>query len=482
MRTCSSTKCGGGIAGDNTYKSYINTCYNAGFIHTDKNNASLAGLGGGNGTVSNSYNVGTVCTSGDNSIVGGIVKNTWVSWDGHGNRSGSTVKSCYNMGKIYALGNNNSAGNITGSYEYYNANLLFERCYYLNDMICGNDYVCNDSNNEAITALDEAGFKALAADLNKNDYWWDDTPGAFKQGYCRPVINVIGSDNAHMAFNVATVDGYSTCIDLGLPTDNMFFTTDTTGLVLEACNVIKDKVAKRVMLLDGKDFALPAPIKAEKLTYTHRANTTQSSACLPFAINSEDIPDGIVPMVPLKVQPDGTVLLGKISEVEAGQPFILKMPECMPEWTVEKQDVEVIDRPTETLMLRGTFREHVTWTDECFLPTEEPFVYRRAQTEATLPAFRAFIMATGVADDTLQLIEDDLTAVKSITSPDVSIESERRRIVISNIEGMNVAVFSVTGKTVFSMLSCGESVTVPVSEEGVYVISINGQAIKIMVK
>lgn len=478
----SDTKSGGGIAGNNAYKSYISNSYNAGHIHTDKSSASLAGLGGGNGTVVQSYNVGTVCANGDNSTVGGIVKNTWVSFDSHGNRSGSTVENCYNMGKIYALGAQSYAGNITGTYEHYNASMLFKRCYYLNGMLQGNDYTSNDTGNTYITALDEAGFKTLADELNKKDSWWDESPSAFKQGYNRPVINVTGEDNAHMAFHVATIDGDSTYIDLGYPMDNMFFTTDTTGLVLEAYNVISNNEVKRSMLVDEKDFTIPAPIKAKSLTYTHKANTAQSCACLPFAISSEDIPDGIVPMIPVRVQSDATVLVNSLPEVQAGQPFIFKMPEGMTEWKIEKQNVEITDKPVETAMLQGAFRRHSEWTDDCYLPTDEAFVYRRAQTEDMLPAFRAFIKVAGITDETLLLTEDNVTAITTMKDSGISIASENRHITIGNVSGMSVSVISVTGNTIFSTHSCSDSVIVPVYENGVYIINVNGQTMKILVK
>lgn len=478
----SNTKTGGGIVGYNDYKSYISNSYNSGHIHTDKNSAALAGIGGGNGTVTKSYNVGTVSVSGDNSTVAGIVNNTWVSFDGHGNRSGSTVENCYNAGQVHALGANNKAGNITGSYEEYNTYMLFSRCYYLNGMLQGSDYTCNDMTNTYITAIDEAELKTLASNLNTKDYWWDDTPDAFVQGYSRPVINITGEENNHMAFHVATINGDSTYIDLGFPIDNMFFTTDSTGLVLNAFNVIRDNNVRHAMLVDGKDFNIPTTLKAQSITYTRRMIATHGTGCLPFALDSEDFPTGMILMTPQEVQSDATVPVSRKQEMKAGEPFIFQIPEGMTEWTVEKHDAEIVKEPTNGGVLCGIFSRQDRWTEDCYLPTDETLLYRQAQDKETLPAFRAFFKVPGITDGTLQLTENDITAITEAQTSNTYITATNHNIIIGNAMGKSVSILSVTGEVIFSTPACRENVSVPVYKDGIYIINIDGQSKKILIQ
>ena len=473
---------GGGIAGNNASRSHLSNCYNAGYIHTSNTSATIGGLGGGNGSVTNSYNTGTVCADGDNSTAGGLVYNTWQSFDSHGNRSGSRVENSYNAGSVCATGTGCALGNIAGSYNYSDASGLFRNCYYLEDMLHGEGYTCDDTKNTYLTAIGPDALKNLTPELNVKD-WWDETPDAFVQGYGRPVFNVTGADNAHMAFRVATLGGDSVYVDLGAPVDNMFFTSPDTGMVLDAYNVINNDTVRRAMLVDGHNLTIDKPVEARTLTYIRNlANTVQGAACLPFILNSDDLPAGMTVIQPLRMQDNGSMLINKVEHLQAGEPFLFYVSEGIEEWSVTKQNVKILPEPADTSLLRGTFCGFGEWTSGCYLPSDERSVYRPAQMGEVIPAFRAYIKADESSYDTIILTENEISAVPEMRAPAVSVTASGRNIVVKNAGGKAVGVFSAAGTCIFSpAISKGDTV-IPVNEGGVYIVTADGLASKVLVK
>ncbi len=476
------TRHGGGIAGNNKYKSYIQSCYNAGYIHTEKDQTSVGGIGCGNGTVVNSYNAGVVETSGKNCTAGGITYNVWVSFDSHGNRSGSTAENCYNMGLLRTRSADSRVGNIAGTYNSDDASLLFKNCYYLKEAIQSDSCILSDRENSNLTAIEKDGFRTLAQHLNVDEYWWDETPDAFVQGYYRPVLNGTSANDAPLYYAVTTLDGDTALIDMGIPTDNTFFTTDTTGMAPGAYNVLVHDTVQRVFLCDSCDFSVPSSFKALNLYYTRQLTARPETVCLPFSVESCDFPPGSLLLSPRETTGNDGIRADTLNSIEAGVPFLLLMPDSVTEWQVRKEQTEVGAHPIDGCLLKGTFQTCKTWESGDYISTEEAGRYRKAQVTDSITAFRAYLHLPDAIADTLYLTnEQDTETQIGVVHSEPTVSSERHKILIENVQGQAVTVYSSEGMMLYSLRPKNGQTIVPINKSGIYLVTVGRHCYKIII-
>lgn len=461
----------GGIAGNGNQKMYVSSCYNDGLVHSGREDAIVAGISAGSGTVADSYNTGLIEAEGTGSTVAGIAYNTWVSFDSHGNRSGSTVENCYNMGMLHAAGAGCRVGNISGSYNLSDAGMIFKNCYYLRDAIEGDGYTTDDDRCSRFTAVEVDGFKTLADRLNVREWEWDEY--AFVQGYYRPVL--AGS----MHYKVSAQEGAPALLDLGRPTDNTVFLADTAGMVLEACNVLYNDTVRRAVLVDGMDFHAPSPFVAGTLEYSYRKERTPELMCLPFAVDRADAPEGSLLMRPRGIECSGRVLLDTVATVGAGVPFALLLPEDAAEWRLEKACVGVSPAIVEDGYMAGTFACRRELGDCDYVPTDIDGQYRKAVASDSLKAFRSCLHAAGVSSGTLTL--DGATGLR-VAKPACRLSVCGRHVTVEGQSGTPVSVRSLEGFTESEGHVTNGSLTMAVGRAGVYFITVGTRTYKVFLK
>lgn len=474
----------GGIVGNGNQKGSVIRCYNAGYIHTSNTRTIVAGLCAGSCSITNSYNVGTIQADADNCTLGGLAYNVWVSWDSHGNRSGCTVTNSYNMGRLLVKGRDCRVGNIVGYYEEYNVSYLLKNCYYLADAVEGEDYLTFDTQNDYQKPLDADGFKTLAQDINVKEYLWDETPDAFSQGYYRPVLNGDSDSDTLMHYTVSTLHGESVLVDLGEPADNTFFTVaEPTDMMLDIYNFLYDNTARRVMIVDEKDFEINEGFTAQNLTYTRKLSDGWFPACLPFGVDAGDLPDGCRLLSPLEIKNDGNVLCSDVEAVGAGCPFLLLVNGGVAELAINKQNVAVIAKPATASPLCGTFKAFSEWMPGCYINANGAEVFSPVQQEDVLLAFRAYIMAGGNAVEKLTLVDKDdpHTAVKNV-SASASVMSGNRCIYVYSPSATGIRVYNASGKQVYCNEAPEAYTTIPVNMGGIFIVNVNGESTKTFVE
>ena len=477
------TKRGGGIAGNNKYKSYIRSCYNAGHVHTDIGHASVGGIGGGNGSVADSYNVGVIEAAGNNSTVGGVTYNVWVSFDSHGNRSGSTVENSYNMGALRALGADCRVGNIAGLYNSSDAGMLFKNCYYLRGVIQGDSYILSDKEGCSPDAIGNDEFRTLAQRLNTRD-WFGEEQAPFLQGFYRPLLSGTTAAGNPLCFPVTTLDGDTAMIDLGIPADNTFFTTDTIGMVLDAYNVLVGDTVRRVYLNDTDYGAVPSlsSFKTSYLYYTRRPSVSPEPVCLPFPVDSSDLPAGSLILSPREISGNGAIYADTLSSVAAGVPFLLILPDSVAEWTVRKRQVDMVSRPAGGGLLRGTFATRGALESGDYVPAEAPGSYRKALPADSVAAFRAYLHSADAVAGMLYLTDvNDMETGIDKADTRFKVYPAGRGIVVENVEWQEVTVYSPEGVALYSSSQAGGRVFIPVPLKGIYLVAVGRRAYKISV-
>lgn len=465
---------GGGIVGYNTSQSVIRECYNAGYVHSELEGAYLGGIGGGSGSIYNCYNAGRVMASGNSSTVSGVAVSVWL-----GNGQWGTISNSYNMGSVQALGSNSKAGSIVAVTS--NTGRI-SNCYYLADRLSGDDFTNADNVYSQLTKLQESDFRTLAAYLNAGvDFPWDPVP--FVQGYFRPVLQCTRNLLQPHYFEVMTLQGDSTLIDLGMPSDNTLFTTTETGQVLDAYNVLANDTVQRAILIDEKDFVVDRPFSAKELYYTRRLTTPFSSVCLPFEVSQQDLPEGGQMVLPQQIQDGTMVQTAAIDYVQAGQPFMIQAVNNTI-WNLCKQDVSVVQEPLDGLhLLKGIFQMKKEWEPNCYLPLDETENYRRALSTDSLSAFRAYLQLAEASGDSLTIVTSiDLATNEAQTPGKPVAKAGNKCIRIDDAAGKTIRVYSFAGSLVSTTLSSRPRITVPVPRRGVYFVTVGGDGCLVMVE
>ena len=476
-------KRGGGIAGYNSSQASVRECYNAGTVQAEAESALLGGIGGGNGTVANCYNVGRIIAYGDNSVVGGVTVNVWVSYDSHGNRSGSTAENCFNMGEVLSKGSNGKVGNIAGSYDVSSASSLIKNCYYLVGMLRGNGFTDSDEGNTSLVPLGIDEFRSLASRLNANRDWWDESPLPFLQGYYRPVLQCTRNQLKPHYYTVTTMSGDSVQIDMGAPADNTVFVTDETGLVLDAFNVLSGGVVRRAMLVDGQDFSVDEPFRALSLSYRRDSIPAYGMATLPFAVDGSDLPLGSLLLTPVEVIGGTALRADTIGAVKAGQPFLFQSSADVTEWDILKSDVMVAPSVEAEGLLKGAFCMTRDLEDDCYLPVADEAVFRRAASSDVLPPFRAYLQIPGLTADFLSLVnQTDITTGIRVSERKCAVSAGHRNITVSGVQGAPVQVHTVSGVMLYSVGSVEDVVDIPVGRSGLYFVTVGTNTSRVLVK
>lgn len=446
----------GGIVGNNTSQSSIISSYNAGYVFSSLLGCFMGGIAGGSGSLRNCYNAGIVHAKANDISIGGLTYNLWVNWDSHGNRSGSTAKNCFNMGDIIVEAENCTVGNIAASYIFDDSSYIFSNCYYLQDAIYGQGKDCDlDARN--LTKADRQQFRTLAEQLNKTDYPWDPKP--FVQGYWRPLLVKDGSMEETQQpmnyFKVESKTGDSVLVDLGLPSENEFFITESTGPVLEAYNVCGGDRYRRIKLVDGLDFNLTESIMTDRLHYIRHLPYEYNSVCLPVNVNSEDLNELQMMLVPRTLESDSLVTEKK-SVVEAGIPFILKDSTKYGYLFIKRNNLQLNPcTPKEDGIFIGTFMNLSAIPDNHYVLSEEGCL-KRANKETGLSAFRAFASLDEATSEKIGIkvvnVQSSMGEVEKQSEPLIIVTGKTIRI--TGLSGKNlISVTDAHGHVVYNSLS-----------------------------
>ncbi|WP_295731233.1 hypothetical protein [uncultured Muribaculum sp.] len=472
----------GGIVGSNNSRSTIIASYNAGYVHSSTTGSRIGGVAGGSGTLRNCYNAGIVRAEASGIMIGGVTHNLWVNWDSHGNRSGSTASNCYNMGDIIVDSIGCTVGNIAASYENSNASQLFKNCYYLKNAIFGLAGTDADNKNKNITALDKDAFRNLATDLNKVEFY-ESVP--YIQGYWRPLLlkDGAGTPTPMQYYRVAAFNGDSVLIDLGLPAENVFFDTDSTGIILDAYNVGYDNHIRRAKLVDMSDFTLDTPLRIDGLYYSRHLNGHFNTVCLPVGIDASYLPEGCHMAIPHRLEGD-TLRLGYIESAKAGMPFLLDGRYAGGKWTLMMSDVNFVPlQPVGHAMMEGTFSSTRDFPAGGYLMDEEGDYLKKAVVGDSLSSFRAYVSLGDSDTDKigLSLNSGQTSTINEITSGNPVVAVHGLSIHVDDVKsGQLIEVYDTHGRSICRQKSGVGATDIALPATGIYLIRIGTWTAKVM--
>lgn len=384
----------GGVMGHAVSNGSVRNCYNAGLISAEAK-AYIGGVCGYSARVTNSYNVGEIRSTGDNSYIGSI----------SGYSYGSII-NCYNMGETYSYGKNSFAGYLVGDFSisssrYYN----FRNCYYLEGALHGENFTNRNIYESGLTLLQEEEFKTLATQLNVVEYWGEKLP--YVQGYYRPVLTNYYEEIEPSYFTVTSMNSNDTVlIDMGRPMDNTFFTTDTTGLLTEAFNVVSGKsFVKNAIIIDAKGINIKDTLQTGNLCYQRKNIREYETFCLPFDVTNDDFTKSSILLRPTLVGKDYAVLNDTLEVAQAGKPFILHYTDSIESITIEKNSAIIIPAADCLSMLVGTFQTVIPDSSSLILAnTDSTYIFRPFSGEDSLTAFRAYLKPTTmIGSDSLKI-------------------------------------------------------------------------------
>ncbi len=482
----------GGIVGNNESRSSVISSYNAGYVHSATEGSRLGGVSAGYGSLSNCYNAGTVQADAPRILIGGVTNNLWVSWDGHGNRSGSTAVNCYNSGDIIVGYPGCTVGNIAAVYEEYNKSFLFDNCYYLKGAIYGTGYLYADSlvNTDDIKNLkgiDSEDFATLAGSINKVDYPWDSKP--YMQGRWRPLLvrNDYESAPEPMSyFDVLTSAGDTVYVDYGLPLGNEFFHTDSVGPALDAYNVAYEGAVRKGMLVDGADFLAAEGIQVANLRYIRHVSEGFNCAYLPFAVNPDDFPLSVEMSEPLRFEGD-TLRLCQISNAAPFKPFLFEGGDMPGYWLCGQSDVTIVTATgagdAGDPLIVGCASHLDNLPAGAYLLSADGLSLRRSSGSETMRPFRAYVSLPDTAPGTVGLAYDSNTTLvmDAVSRPVDNVFPDGLSVIVNtSSREIPVDIYSVNGMLVKSVMTHVGRNEIPVSIPGVYIVRLSGKSYKVM--
>lgn len=477
----------GGVAGYNETRSSISYSYNAGYVHSDTPDCHMGGLSGGTGNIRNCYNAGPVHAMADGISIGGVTYSLWVSYDSHGNRSGSTASNSYNAGDIIIDGADCTVGNIAGSYTYSDATALFKNCFYLDNAIYGEGYTNSDltgtyTREGHMEAVSCEGFRTLATSLNENSDYWE--PAPYSQGHRRPLLQYYEYDDESFSpvftYDVTTMTGDSVRIDLGLPMANEYFLTDTDSGIANGFNVSYGGRVRRAKLVDGAEYALPSPVSVESLYYVRHAGPAYNTACLPVEVSPEDF--GTALLTPSGTDGE-TMYLRETDMAAADSPFIFDASALGGKVAFTRRDVVLGGSvPAENGMLAGTYSMMTDFPADAMVLSEDGTTLRRASKENTLMPMRAYFV-TGLEADTLTLKADGLNDAETVTLADAGIYGTDGAIEVDTAgETLAAHVYTIDGECVAGSGSLNGKCRLAVPSAGIYIVTVGGNTVKVIVR
>lgn len=374
----------GGVMGHAVSSGSVRNCYNAGLISAETK-AYIGGVCGYSARVTNSYNVGEIRSTGDNSFVGSISGYSYGS-----------ITNCYDMGETYSYGKNSITGYLAGDFSisssrYYN----FRNCYYLEGALHGEHFTNRNIYEIGLTSLQEDDFRTLATRLNVVEYWDEKLP--YVQGYYRPLLTNYYEENDPSYFTVTSMNSNETVlIDMGRPMDNTFFMADTTGLLTEAFNVVSGKsFVKNAMIIDEKGINIEDTLKTGNLCYQRKNMKEYETLCLPFDVTSDDFTKSSILLRPTLAGRNYVVLNDTLEAAQAGKPFILHNTDSIESITIEKNSAIIIPTADSLSMLVGTFQTAIPDSSNLILTnTDSTYIFRIVSGQDSLTAFRAYLKPT----------------------------------------------------------------------------------------
>lgn len=250
------------------------------------------------------------------------------------------------------------------------------------------------------------------------------------------------ADATATSYDATGVTG--TGIELTTANPNALFKANA-GVLSNANNVIVDGTCANLALSDGYPFQAPTTFTATSVSYNRSFIADKmTTVCLPFALTSDEA-SALGTFYGLS-SVDGTVItFSEVDEPAANTPYLV-IPTST---TLSIGSKSIAATPAETKSSASNI-EFIGTLSATGIPASEGSnnyyafnngeLVRIAEKSATLPAFRAYIKATGdvggVKAFTIQF--DDATGVNSLPSMDVAASSK------FNIQGSTI--YNVAGQ------------------------------------
>lgn len=459
----------GGIAAISDTYTVIGNCYNDGYISSSISSYIGGIAGNSNGTIRNSYNLGTIHPKAENSNVGGIAGST--SW--------RKMRNCYNTGIILTEEGSGYVGWINGDYndDYYSENPF--NCYYLKGTVLGDKYINADPKGILAEALDIDDFKNLADKLNVVEYYGEELP--FIQGLYRPLLKNYYQEDDSLYFKVSTISGDSVYVDLGKPNDNTLFRCDNPSELMQIVyNFIDNGNIMRAVLVDGKSYEYDGNITADNMKYRRVIDKGTNTVCLPFTFDIDDLPEGSNLLQASDISGNGVIKTSMVNTADAGTPHIILFPDNVSDWSVNKKDVEIVSSPKDNDIFHGVFSPRTDWTSNSYITSDTKGIFRLANADDTLIPFRAYFSKEGVSLSELILEETESSIDNHLASKPI-VQVSDGCICIANANNKQVSLFSVSGKILRSMRLTDSNVQIPIETPGIYIIQIGNEKHKLSV-
>ncbi len=204
-----------------------------------------------------------------------------------------------------------------------------------------------------------------------------------------------------------------------------------------------DGNVQQLALTDADDFYAPVELKAATATYT-RKNVLRGfdAVCLPFALTSEDLPEGYFVETIARCETSGTkmsVVFEKNSaDLPAGTPALLYTPEPVESHVISKTNVTV---PTEAKTVsttdgaatfNGSFAAKPA-TSYQFLLDHPGLTFSIVDEGSLLPAFRSYLEVNGTSAIQLKVTHPEIP-----TNVEVPVFTDSNKAPIYDLQGRRV--------------------------------------------
>lgn len=237
------------------------------------------------------------------------------------------------------------------------------------------------------------------------------------------------ADATATSYDATGVTG--TGVELTTANPNALFVANA-GVLSNANNVIVDGTCANLALSDGYPFQAPAAFTATAVSYNRSFTADKmTTVCLPFALTSDEA-SALGTFYGLS-SVDGTVItFSEVAAPVANTPYLV-IPTSTTTLSIGGKSIAATPAETKSsaspnIEFIGTLAAtEIPASDESnnYYAFNNGVLVRIAENSATLPAFRAYIKATGekgVKAFTIQF--DDATGVNSLPSMDVAASSK----------------------------------------------------------
>lgn len=468
----------GGIAGNSSSYGTIRCCYNSGDI-VSYGDSWIGGIAGymANG-IYDCYNKGNVINFGDGSCVAGIA-----GW------SNSSIINAFATGYIYCLGENETAGNVvSGTYSSFDGFARKTNIYYSNKIIGEPAKYTNASPYWKFTEIEESEIATLTEVFNQDREWGDNS--GWMDGYFHPVLKRYYAtadsdyDDLELNFKVAKIDGDSCRIDLGIPFDNTFFTTDAEGLPTMCCNTEKNDSINRMWVVDHKDFLMPKSYNVKNACM--RVNDVQgfSAKVFPWTINADELTEGIKTYRYAASNEDGKVHFTPEESFKTGEAVLVELPDTLRYFSIRRSNFAISQPDSQSGTFAGSFVNSESPLN-AYVLNAQASNFEKLVEQTEVKAFDAYLTLDDCTQDVLDIVFDSINGVKAVSLGDavlsVRTAGDLKIEIVGNTELEGVDVYDLKGHIVYSAKAAGKQVCIAFPTSGIYIVKIGNKTIKIRV-